>query len=139
MQGCHIVAPLLLYTMSLSQGMLPQDWKDADVCPIYKSGDTSQCTNYRPVSLTSGVIKILERLVDSSIRARLENNKLIGTSQFGFRKGLSCEKQLLAYPNTVTKVLDRSGKLTFFTWTCKRPLIRCPIVSLFTKWMCALD
>ncbi|XP_050714228.1 uncharacterized protein LOC126997279 [Eriocheir sinensis] len=52
-----------IMSASLSEGRVPQDWKRANMVPIYKGGKREDPLNYRPVSLTSVVAKICERLV----------------------------------------------------------------------------
>jgi hypothetical protein len=97
---------MLLYNKSLLASELPQDWKDADILPIFKTGDKLECGNYRPISLTSIVVKVLEKLVLQRILEHVESNKLLHTSQFGFRKHRSCEMQLLLYTNFLVKSYD---------------------------------
>ena len=53
----------LLFQKSLSTGDIPTDWTKANVCPIYKKGDTSDPANYRPISLTCILCKTLEHIV----------------------------------------------------------------------------
>ena len=57
----------MLYNLSLKSGKFPSDWKQALVTPIFKKGSRYDPKNYRPVSLTSEVCKILESFVSSSI------------------------------------------------------------------------
>jgi len=67
---CYMeLAPILarLFNYTLSRGTLPIDWKSANVVPIFKSGEQTAVDNYRPVSLTSVVVKSLERLVHNHI------------------------------------------------------------------------
>ena len=63
------LAPSLtrLFNYSLSRGTLPIDWKTANVVPVFKSGEQTAIDNYRPVSLTSVVVKSLERLIHNQI------------------------------------------------------------------------
>ena len=63
------IAPFhfLLFQASLQQGVLSKEWKYAYVSPIYKKGDRSLLTNYRPVSLTYTCCKVMEHIVYSSI------------------------------------------------------------------------
>ena len=52
-----------LFRKSLDDGNVPRDWKDSNVTPIYKKGSRTSVDNYRPVSLTSVVCKVMERLL----------------------------------------------------------------------------
>ena len=56
-----------LFNYSLSLGKIPTKWKEANVLPIFKSGENTLADNYRPISLTSLVIKMLERLLHKHI------------------------------------------------------------------------
>ena len=62
-----------LFQQSLNCGVVPNDWKQAYVTPIYKKGDKSSPINYCPVSLTSVVCKTMEHIHVSSIMAHLES------------------------------------------------------------------
>ena len=66
-------------------GTLPSDWTSANVVPVFKHNDRHQPSNYpRPISLTSLVVKVMEKIVHSQIMAALESRKLISSFQFGF-------------------------------------------------------
>ena len=75
-----------LFKLSVKEGLLPQDWKDAEVTPIYKKGLKTDPGNYRPVSLTSIVCKLLESFIRDTIQIHMEQHKLYSTCQHGFRK-----------------------------------------------------
>jgi len=64
-----------LFNYSLSHGTLPVDWKTANVVSVFKSGEQTAIDNYRPVSLTSMVVKSLERLIHNHIMSFLSDNK----------------------------------------------------------------
>ena len=64
---------------------MPTHWKQARVCPIYKSGDRSECNNYRPISVLCGVSKIVERHVHDALYTYLTEHNLLFTAQSGFR------------------------------------------------------
>ncbi|MEE6528456.1 hypothetical protein FKM82_030771 [Ascaphus truei] len=82
-----IAKPLhLIFKDSISTGSVPQDWRKADVVPIFKKGARSQAGNYRPVSLTSIVGKLMEGLIRDNIQEYLMENKIISNSQ-GEKKG----------------------------------------------------
>jgi len=85
----------VVFKASLGQGQLPQEWKHANVVPIYKKGDRSSPLNYRPVSLTCVCCKILEHIICSNIFQHLDDRNILCDNQNGFRKGRSCESQLI--------------------------------------------
>ncbi len=58
--------------------------------PIYKKGSRNDAGNYRPVSLTAVVGKLLESVIRDALQKHLEDNNLIKNIQHGFRKGRSC-------------------------------------------------
>ena len=74
-----------LFTKSFQSGQVPQDWLDANVIPIYKKGHHSKKGNYRPISLTSQLCKVMEFFILESISENLKQHKLILDSQLGFR------------------------------------------------------
>ena len=60
----EISVPLaIMFNLSLHEGIVPDEWKHANVVPIFKKGNRCKAGNYRPVSLTSVVCKILESLL----------------------------------------------------------------------------
>ena len=75
--------------------MLHEDWKIAQITPIVKKGHRCKPGNYRPVSLTDIICKILEKLVRRNIVDHLEQNELINPAQHGFVKDISCVTNLL--------------------------------------------
>jgi hypothetical protein len=75
--------------------MIPPDWKEAFAVPIFKKGDKSHTSNYRPVSLTLVKCKILEHIICSSVAKHLETHGILHHAQPGFRKNRSCESQLI--------------------------------------------
>ena len=62
--------------------------------------------NYRPVALTSHLIKVFEKLVRNSLVSFLEDQNLFNSNQHGFRAGHSCLSQLLHHFDMVTKLLE---------------------------------
>ena len=97
-----------LFNNSLKSGWVPKAWKLADVVPIFKKGEKIKKSNYRPVSLTSTVGKILESIIANKIRDHLEKHKLIKLSQFGFLKGFSCLTNLLSFYSEVFESVDNN-------------------------------
>jgi hypothetical protein len=97
---------VLIYSNSFETGVVPKDWKDANVKPIFKKGAKWDPGNYRPVSLTSVCCKIIESIVRDDMMSHLLDNELINPSQHGFMPGRSCCSNLLEFLEKVTKVVD---------------------------------
>ena len=76
----------VLFNQSMDEGAVPQDWKTANVTPIFKKGSRSQPENYRPVSLTSQLSKVMESVVRDAITRHLDRHHLINK---GFSTWLS--------------------------------------------------
>ena len=82
-----------LFSVSLSTGHLPNEWRTHLITPIFKAGDRSSIKNYRPISLLCTISKVLERLVFNRVAEFLADH--MSVSQFGFLKGRSSQQQLL--------------------------------------------
>ena len=90
---------------------VPSDLKKALIKPIKKpKKPRSDPASFRPVSLTSGISKILERIIKPQIQDYLEENNLLCNSQHGFRARRSCISQLLDHYNEVLSDLE-NGKI----------------------------
>ena len=83
--------------------IVPRLWRQANVVPIFKKGDKAESSNYRPISLTSVVDKMLEAIIARAISKHLDEHKLIRHSQHGFSKGKSC---LTIYYPSIRKYLN---------------------------------
>lgn len=102
-----IAAPLVtLFSCTMRNCTVPDDWKRASVSPIYKKGDKSEAGNYRPVSLTSVVCKVLETVLRDKVVNHMKSNHLFSSCQYGFLKGKSAALQLLNVLDTWTEALD---------------------------------
>ena len=95
----------VLFQASLDQGILPTDWKVANIVPLYKKGNKSLPENYRPISLTSLTCKILEHVVFSSVMSHLEKYNVLDDAQHGFRKKRSTISQLVITVNDFASTL----------------------------------
>ena len=91
-----LVKPLsMIYNLSLNSGQLPHLWKSAIITPLYKKGARYLPENYRPISLTSIICKILESIIADFIREHLESNNLKNPDQHGFTVKRSTDTNLL--------------------------------------------
>lgn len=91
------IAPSLthIFSHSINTGCVPDDWRKANVVPVYKKGDRKDALNYRPISLTCISSKLIEHIIAHQMRLFLDNNNLLSVCQHGFRKKHSCESQLI--------------------------------------------
>ena len=99
-----------LFQASLDQGVVPPDWKTANVVPLFKKGDKSKAENYRPISLTSITCKVLEHVVFSSIMSHFDRFKVLDDAQHGFRKNRSCVSQLITTLSDFVDTLKSKGQ-----------------------------
>ena len=107
------ITPVLtmLFQASINQGIIPEDWKKAEVVPIFKKGERCKPVNYRPVSLTSIVCKTLEHIVCSSIHQHLDDHHILSDAQHGFRKKRSCTSQLVLAIQDLASGIDTKDQL----------------------------
>ncbi|KAJ3656648.1 hypothetical protein Zmor_000101 [Zophobas morio] len=123
----------ILMTQSFKSGSLPSDWKLANVKPIYKKGDKYCATNYRPISLTSLVVKMMESIICDSLRAFLNQQNVIPTEQHGFVSGRSTTTNLLSCVNDWTKNFDRGIPTDVIYFDFAKAFDRVPIQRLILK------
>ena len=97
----------VIFTKSLEEGILPSTWKEANVTPIFKKGKMSDPSNYRPVSLTSIVCKVMESEIRDKIIDHMCHNELLSKCQHGFIPKRSCVTNLLATMDRWTEALDQ--------------------------------
>ena len=98
-----------VFRNSIDTGIVPTLWKEANVVPIFKKGNRALTSNYRPVSLTSVIGKLLESIMSNKIREHLDCHNLIKDSQHGFTKGKSCLTNLLSFYRNVYETADSNG------------------------------
>ena len=91
------IAPILqvIFSQSYVTGTLPQDWLTANIVAIYKKGSKNLPINYRPVSLTCVVTKLMEHIIYHSIMEHIDEHQILSSYQHGFRQQHSTESQLI--------------------------------------------
>ncbi|KAI8504383.1 hypothetical protein Bbelb_175010 [Branchiostoma belcheri] len=107
-EAAHELAkPLtIIFNSSIKSGKLPDQWREACVTPIYKKGCRTDPANYRPVSLTSIICKMLERFISDAILEHMRFNNLTCEQQHGFSKGKSTVTNLLEALDVWTEALS---------------------------------
>ena len=91
------IAPIiqLILERSLATGEVPFDWTEENVSPIFKKADNSDPANYRPISLTCVLCKVMEHIIASNLTKHLNKHNILYDLQHGFRQKRSCETQLI--------------------------------------------
>ena len=103
-----VIAKLVMaiYQRSWLTGEVPEDWRLADVTPIFKKGCKEDPGIYRPVSLTSVPGKVMEQIIWGEIARHVRGVQGIRPSQHGFMKGRSCLTNLISFYDWVTRLVD---------------------------------
>ena len=129
-----IVRPLVkVFNESMEKTIIPKDWKDANVAAIFKKGKKNDPANYRPVSLTSNIGKIFEKVIKEEITSFLEKNNLIRESQHGFRSGKSCLTNLLEFMEKVAEYIDRGDPVDVIFLDFQKAFDKVPHMRLMAK------
>ena len=101
---------LKIYNLVWNRGTIPNDWKHAVVVPILKpTKPNDDPFSYRPISLTSNLCKIMERLIANRLCWFLEKNKLYNKNQSGFRRYRSCIDQIMRLQDDISNTLHNKG------------------------------
>ena len=87
-----------VFNLSLKEGVVPFECKEANIIPLFKKCSRNKSENYRPVSLTSVICNLLERLMkDHNMVDFRVRHKLLNSSQHGFLKARSCLTNILFF------------------------------------------
>ena len=107
-QCAHAIAPplFMIWRNSLNTGIIPTICKTANIIPIHKGKSRAVPKNYRPVALTSLLIKLFEKVVRRHLVSYMEETCQFNPSQHGFRSGRSCLSQLLEHFDHITRLLE---------------------------------
>ena len=132
--GISILNPLkFIFNLSLTSGQVPASWKCANVTPIFKKGDKSLPSNYRPISLTSIFCRLLEKIIKVKLTNYLESNNIITDSQHGFRSKRSCLTNLLDFFNDIINIYDASRCVDVIYFDFQKAFDKVPRERLLVK------
>ena len=130
----EISVPLaIMFNLSLHEETVPHEWKHANVVPIFKKGSRCKAENYRPVSLTSVVCKLLESLLRDHVIDFLEKHNLLKDTQHGFLKGRSCLTNLLEYTEIISKWVDDGSPVDVIYLDFQKAFDKVPHQKLLIK------
>ena len=103
--SAYIIAPIItkIFNSCISNGIFPNRLKQAEIIPIFKKGNKSNVTNYRPISLLSPFSKIFERHLHSQLNQFLNKHSIIHEYQYGFRENKSTELALTQIVNELSQ------------------------------------
>ena len=96
----------IIFKKFLEDGSIPSLLKLAHVIPVHKGGSRGIPANFRPVSLTSHIMKTFERVIRQSLVSHLEANQKLNPRQHGFRNRRSCLSQLLEHHDRILSFLE---------------------------------
>ena len=105
---CHIT---YISNKILSTGVFPDRLKFSEVKPLYKKCNTSDFSNYRPISLLTSFSKVIEKLIHKRLYHYLDQQKVFVNEQYGFRQKTSTETAAFSLLNTILLSLDKNGGL----------------------------
>ena len=102
-----LVAPLAyLYQLSFANSYMPPIWLTSFVTPVFKKGDPTSASNYRPISLTCVFCKIMEHIIKEQVSTYLYDNKMISKQQHAFIKKHSTTTNLIETTRNWTIALN---------------------------------
>ena len=96
----------IIFNIIYNTGSIPSQWKQANIVPVFKKGDKKLVSNYRPISLTCLVSKVMERIIQQDMLIRTEH--LLKSSQHGFTLKKSCVTNLVEMTNSLTLSLNEN-------------------------------
>ena len=145
--GLDLLSPLLLRSCSRSlslplslimqksfnEGCLPDVWKTASVTPIFKKGDKLDVNNYRPISLTPIVTKIMERIIVTNMYRFCAQHNIIPKTQHGFMPGRSVVTNLLTCINDWTLALNNNHPIDVIYLDFSKAFDKVPHAALLLK------
>ena len=108
--SANMIVPTLceIFNLSIKTGEYPDPLKIAKVIPIFKKGDPSLASNYRPISVLSCINKIFEKILFRRLYNFLEKYNILYEFQFGFRQGHSTEHALVEIIDKIKLAMDNN-------------------------------
>ena len=123
----------LLFTASLHTGVVPSDWKQAHITPVFKKGERFKASNYRPVSLTCICSKLMEHVVVSEMMRHFDEHSILVDCQHGFRKKRSCETQLISLTQELHEYLADKKQVDMVVLDFSKAFDKVPHQRLMAK------
>lgn len=103
----YICSPLTyICNKSISTGIFPERLKYSIIKPLYKKGDKTDPSNYRPISMLTSFSKVLEKALYNRLSEYLNNNNILNAQQFGFRRRLSTDDAIFKLTHEILNALN---------------------------------
>uniref|UniRef100_A0A6A7FQK8 RTJK n=1 Tax=Hirondellea gigas TaxID=1518452 RepID=A0A6A7FQK8_9CRUS len=122
-----------IFNQSIESQQCRQQWKEANITLIFKKGKKTAPNNYRPFSLTSNLGKLMESIITENIVSYLEENNLIGDTQYGFRHHRSCLTNLLLFFHIIEEIHDTKSPLDIIYLDFQKAFYKVPHQRLLSK------
>lgn len=104
-----------------TNNFFPEKWREAIIIPILKpNADKTNAQNYRPISLTNVLCKVVEKMVNKRLNWYLESNKILTNSQCGFRKKRSTIDQIVTLTSEIQSAFYHNQYLTAIFFDIKK-------------------
>ena len=136
-----LAAPLVIYTLTyvynlcIIKNTFPSAFKTATVIPIYKSGNSTNPSNCRPVSVVSVLSKPLEKRIDKHLLLHLNRYNLLHPKQSGFRKKHSCQTALTSLVEPWLANIDNNNLMVLYSLTFKKLLMLSVMTCFFENYL----
>ena len=124
----------LSYQYRMVSYQLPREWKNVNIIHIFKKGSRCKSENYRPVSLTSVICKLLESLLRDHVVDFLTRHSLINQTQHVFLKGRSCLTNLLDFMEHISKWADDGSPVDVIYLDFQKAFDKVPHQQLLIKF-----
>lgn len=129
------LAPVVAHLANLcfKNGVFPDPLKQSVITPVHKGGNGSDVNNYRPISVLPALSKVIEKLTNTRLVNYFNKYKIISSTQFGFRQGVSTEDAVGSLTSLVTDHLDNGKKCLTVFLDLKKAFDTVSVPTLVTK------
>uniref|UniRef100_A0A1I8C1E2 Reverse transcriptase domain-containing protein n=1 Tax=Meloidogyne hapla TaxID=6305 RepID=A0A1I8C1E2_MELHA len=122
-----------LFRLILDEGEIPEIWQKSIIIPLFKKGDRTLADNYRPISLTSTICRVFERLLAEKLIDFLNLHDFFCVDQFGFLRKRSTVTQLLTMLDQIYSCVDKGNKVDIVYIDFEKAFDTVPIELLIQK------
>ncbi len=120
--SAKVISPVVceIFNKCMDEGVFPKSLKTAEVIPIFKKGDKTLCSNYRPISLLPPLSKVFERHIHNNLTSFIKKNSILHRYQYGFRENHSTEMALAELCDLLASNMEENLiTCTIFVDLCK--------------------